>query len=107
LFWLFVYGPDDAIAAETALPKLTFAASWLHEAKLNVPAVQVAVWLLLWLIDEDAVALVDGGCEPTSHVGSVPPDDADAAETALPLLKFIAAWLHEKLFDVPAVQVAL
>ena len=62
--------------------------------------------MLLWLIEEDAVALVDGGCEPVSHVGS-PPDDACAAETALPLLKFIANWLHEKLFDVPAVQVAL
>ena len=63
--------------------------------------------MLLWLIEEDAVALVDGGCEPMSHVGSVPPDDACAAETALPLLKFTANWLHEKLFDVPAVQVAL
>ena len=41
---MVVYGPpNDVIAAETALPKLTFAASWLHEAKLNVPAVQVAV----------------------------------------------------------------
>ena len=39
---LVVYGPL-AIAAETALPKLMFAAAWLHEAKLNVPAVQVAV----------------------------------------------------------------
>jgi hypothetical protein len=86
---------------------LTFAASWLHDAVFDVPAVQVAVWLLLWLIDEDAVALVDGGCEPMIHVGSVPPNDASAAETALPLLKFIASWLHEKLFDVPAVQVAL
>jgi hypothetical protein len=81
------------------------AASWLHDLKLYVPAVQVAVWLLLWLIDEDAVALVDGGFE----VGSVarPPVYACAAETALPLLKFTAAWLHEKLFDVPAVHVAL
>jgi hypothetical protein len=77
---------------------LTFAASWLHEAKLNVPAVQLAVWLLLWLIDEDEVALV-------LELGS--DDAASAAETALPLLKFIAAWLHEKLFDVPALQVAL
>ena len=53
---------------------------------------------MLWLIDEDDVALVlEFGSE----------DPASAAETALPLLKFIAAWLHEKLFDVPAVQVAL
>jgi len=85
-----------------------FAASWLHEAKLNVPAVQVAVWLLLWLIDEDAVALVDGGfAGSTDEVPRGSPVEASAAETALPLLKFIAAWLHEKLFDVPAVQVAL
>jgi hypothetical protein len=90
---------------------LTFAASWLHDLKLNVPAVQVAVWLLLWLIDEDAVALVDGDVDGSVAievpVGSLPPVYACAAETALPLLKFIAAWLHEKLFDVPAVQVAL
>jgi hypothetical protein len=100
---LVVYGPDDAIAADTALPKLMLKAAWLHEWLLYVPAVQVAVWLLLWLIDEDAVALVDGGFV----VGSLPPVYACAAETALPLLKFIANWLHEKLFDVPAVQVAL
>jgi hypothetical protein len=54
---LFIYGPLNALANESALPKLMFAASWLHEAKLNVPAVQLAVWLLLWLIDEDEVAL--------------------------------------------------
>src|SRR5919202_5482115 len=95
---LLIYGPLNALAKETALPKLMFAASWLHDAKLNVPAVQVAVWLLLWLIDEDDVALV-------LELGSE--DPASAAETALPLLKFIAAWLHEKLFEVPAVQVAL
>jgi hypothetical protein len=95
---LFIYGPLNALANETALPKLMLAASWLHEAKLNVPAVQLAVWLLLWLIDEDEVALV-------LELGS--DDPACAAETALPLLKFIAAWLHEKLFDVPAVHVAL
>jgi hypothetical protein len=100
-----VYWPNDAIAAETALPKLTFAASWLHEKLFDVPAVQVAFWSLVWLIDEDAVALVDGGFE----VGSVPrpPVYACAAETALPLLKFIANWLHDAVFDVPAVQVAL
>jgi hypothetical protein len=103
---LVVYWPNDAIAAETALPKLMFAAAWLHEAKLNVPAVQVAVWLLLWLIDDDAVALVDGGLAVVVD-GSLPPVYACAAETALPLLKFTANWLHEKLFDVPAVQVAL
>ena len=57
---------------------------------------------MLWLIDEDAVALVDGDVD-----GSLPPVYACAAETALPLLKFTANWLHEKLFDVPAVQVAL
>jgi hypothetical protein len=87
-----------------------FLANWLHEAKLNVPDVQDAVWLLLWLIEEDAVALVDGefdGSATEVAAGSSFPDDACAAETALPLLKFIAAWLHEKLFDVPAVQVAL
>jgi hypothetical protein len=78
-------------------------AFWLHEAKLNVPAVQVAVWLLLWLIDDDAVALVDGSLVVVDVAGSL----ACAAETALPLLKFTANWLHEKLFDVPAVQVAL
>ena len=43
LFWLFIYGPLNALAKETALPKLMFAASWLHDAKLNVPAVQVAL----------------------------------------------------------------
>ena len=95
---MFIYGPLNALANETALPKLMFAASWLHEAKLNVPAVQLAVWLLLWLIDEDEVALV-------LELGS--DDPACAAETALPLLKFTANWLHEKLFEVPAVQVAL
>jgi hypothetical protein len=87
-----------------------FAAAWLHETKLNVPAVQVAVWLLLWLIDEDAVALVDGwfdGSATEVPVGSSLPVEACAAETALPLLKFTANWLHEKLFDLPAVQVAL
>jgi hypothetical protein len=77
---------------------LTLAAIWLHEAKLNVPAVQLAVWLLLWLIDEDEVALV-------LELGS--DDAASAADTALPLLKFTANWLHEKPFEVPAVQVAL
>jgi hypothetical protein len=87
-----------------------FAAAWLHETKLNVPAVQLAVWLLLWLIEEDAVALVDGwfdGSATEVPVGSSLPVEACAAETALPLLKFTANWLHEKLFDVPAVQVAL
>ena len=51
-------------------------------------------------MDEDDVALV-------LELGSE--DPASAAETALPLLKFIAAWLHEKLYiyEVPAVQVAL
>ena len=99
---LVVYGPPNcAIAVETELPKLTFAASWLHEAKLYVPAVQVPVWLLLWLIDELAVA---PSFTSTPGIGS---DAACAADTALPLLKFTAAWLHEKLFDVPAVQVAL
>jgi hypothetical protein len=83
-----------------------FAAAWLHEMKLNVPAVQVAVWLLLWLIDEDAVALVDGGLVLV-EAGSAPPVYACAAETALPLLKFIANWLHEPIFGPPAVQVAL
>ena len=102
---MVVYGPDDAIAADTALPKLMLKAFWLHEAKLNVPDVQVAVWLLLWLIEEDAVALVDGSLVDVD--GSLPPVYACAAETALPLLKFTANWLHEKLFDVPAVQVAL
>jgi hypothetical protein len=39
-----VYGPpSDAIAVETALPKLMFAANWLHEKLLDVPAVRVAV----------------------------------------------------------------
>ena len=91
MFWLLIYGPpNDAIAAETALPKLMFAAAWLHEMKLNVPAVQVAVWLLVWLIDEDAVALVDSGFVVV-EAGSAPPVYACAAETALPLLKFIAS----------------
>jgi hypothetical protein len=65
---------------------------------------------LRWLIEEDAVALVDGeldGSATEDAAGSPDSDEACAAETALPLLKFIAAWLHEKLFDVPAVQVAL
>jgi hypothetical protein len=44
LFWLFIYGPpDDANAAETASPKLMFAASWLHDFSFEVPAVQVAL----------------------------------------------------------------
>jgi hypothetical protein len=74
--------------------------------KLNVLAVQVAVWLLLWLIDEDAVALVDGGFVLV-EAGSAPPVYACAAETALPLLKFIANWLHEPIFGPPAVHVGL
>ena len=57
---LVVYLNADAIAVETALPLLKFTANWLHEAKLNVPAVQVAVWLLLWLIEDVALALVLG-----------------------------------------------
>jgi hypothetical protein len=88
---------------------LTFAANWLHEKALNVPAVHVAVWLLLWLIDEDAVALVDGDVDGSATevpVGSSFPDDACAAETALPKLTFAANWLHDAVFDVPAVQVA-
>jgi len=46
---LVVYGPL-AIAAETALPKLTSAAAWLHEAKLEQAVALVSVgviWLLL------------------------------------------------------------
>jgi len=72
----------------------------LHDAKLYVPAIQVAVWLLLWLIDELAVAEVVSG---TPGTGS---PTACAADTALPLLKFKASWLHDAVFDVPAVQVA-
>ena len=82
-------------------------AFWLHEAKLNVPAVQVAVWLLLWLIDDDAVALVDGSLVDVDVDGSLPPVYACAAETALPLLKFTANWLHEPVLSLPAVQVAV
>jgi hypothetical protein len=75
---------------------LKFAAAWLQEPLFDVPAIQNAFWTLLWLIPEVAPELL-------------PPfgSDPDAAETALPLLKFTANWLHEKLFDVPAVQVAL
>ena len=42
---------------------MTLAAAWLDDTKSKVPAVQVAFWLLVWLIEEDAVALVDGGFE--------------------------------------------
>ena len=97
-----VYGPPNcAIAVETALPKLKFAACWLHDAKLYVPAVQVPVWLLLWLIDELPVAEMVFG---TPGIGS---PAACAADTALPLLKFEASWLHEKALYVPALQLAL
>ena len=89
---MVVYGPpDDAIAAEPALPKLMFVAAWLHDKALNVPAVQVAVWLLLWLINEDAVALVDGELV----LVEVESDPAPAAEITSPALKFLASWLHE------------
>jgi hypothetical protein len=74
--------------AETVLPKLIFAAAWLHEILFDVPAVQVAFWILLCIIDEDAVALVDGWLVPTSAVLG-PVDDADAAETALPPFRFL------------------
>jgi hypothetical protein len=114
LVGLVVYGPNDASAAETALPLLKFEAAWLHEKLFDVPAVQVAVWLLLWLIEADAIELVDGWfdeCGDTIEVvvgSAAPPDENDsAAETALPLLKFEAAWLHEAPLNVPAVQVAL
>jgi hypothetical protein len=62
---------------------------------------------LLWLIEEDAVALVDGdggGFANQVPVRSSVPDDADAAETALSVLKFSANWLHEPVFGPPAVQ---
>jgi hypothetical protein len=57
--------------------------------------------VLLWLIDELDVEETPGGNPGTGS------DVACAAETALPLLKFIANWLHEKALYVPAVHVAL
>jgi hypothetical protein len=72
----------------------------LHERLFDVPAVQVAVWILLWLIDELAVA------ESLVSMSGIGSDVADAADTALPVFQFIASWLHEPVFDVPAVQVA-
>jgi hypothetical protein len=50
------------------------------------------------------IVYLQRGRQSTPGIGS---DVADATETALPKLTFAAAWLHERLFDVPAVQVAL
>jgi hypothetical protein len=79
---------------------LKFTPNWLPEKLFDVPAVTVDVWVFAWPIDEDAVALVDGGFagdgDTTELVvaGSFP-DDADATETELPVLKFTLNWLHE------------
>jgi hypothetical protein len=57
---LFVYRPYPAPAAETAVPLLKFIPNWSPEKLFDVPAVQVAVCLLSWVIDDVALALVLG-----------------------------------------------
>jgi hypothetical protein len=83
--------PPPPSDADTALPVLTFEAAWLQELVFDVPAIQIALWVLLWLIPE---------------VELLPPfgSDADAPESALPLLTFEAAWLQELVLVVPATQ---
>ena len=76
-------------AVETELPKLVFAAAWLHEVSVVVPDIQAADCLFVWNIPENALE----------------PDGSDpATETALPKLVFAAAWLHDKLVVVPDKQ---
>src|ERR671932_2170392 len=88
--WLFISRPYQGTpAAETELPKLVFAAAWLHEVSVEVPDIQAADCLFAWNIPENA--LEPDGSEP-------------AAETELPKLVFAAAWLHDKLVVVPDKQ---
>src|SRR5918911_3122438 len=88
--WLFISRPYQGTpAAETELPKLVFAAAWLHEVSVGVPDIQAADCLFAWNIPENALE----------------PDGSDpATETALPKLVFAAAWLHDKLVVVPDKQ---
>ena len=102
LFWLFISRPYQGTpAAETELPKLVFAAAWLHERSVVVPDTQVAVCLFVWNIPENALVPV-GSLVELVVFGSLPPPDA--TETALPKLVFEAAWLHDKLVVVPDKQ---
>ena len=76
---------------------MKFTPNWLPEKLFDVPAVTVDVQVFAWLIDDDAVALVAGSFVVVVVVvvaGSFP-DDADATETELPVLKFTLNWLHE------------
>jgi hypothetical protein len=79
-----------------------FAAAWLHERLVEVPDTQVAVCLFAWNIPENA--LVPLGVLPPAGSSLPPPC---ATDTALPKLVFAAAWLHDKLVEVPDTQVAV
>jgi hypothetical protein len=73
---------------------------------------ELLLLLVTQLIDTTKIKKEDdcSDCLPTTRQTVYPgigSDVADATETALPKLTFAAAWLHERLFDVPAVQVAL
>ena len=81
-----------------------FVAAWLHEPVVVVPDTQVAFWIFDWNIPENALVPV-GSLVELVVFGSLPPPDA--TETALPKLVFEAAWLHERLVEVPDTQVAV
>src|SRR5918911_1307356 len=56
LFWLFISRPYQGTpAAETELPKLVFAAAWLHDKLVVVPDKQNAFWLFSWAINDAAL----------------------------------------------------
>ena len=56
LFWLFISRPYQGTpAAETELPKLVFAAAWLHDKLVVVPDRQNAFWLFSWAMTDAAL----------------------------------------------------
>ena len=56
LFWLFISRPYQGTpAAETELPKLVFAAAWLHDKLVVVPDRQNAFLLFSWAMIDAAL----------------------------------------------------
>ena len=54
--WLFISRPYQGTpAAETELPKLVFAAAWLHDKLVVVPDKQNAFWLFSWALTDAAL----------------------------------------------------